>query len=210
VLVCFAVKEEAKAFKRLVASRPEVEILVTGMGKRNAEAAVRAKLREIAPKLVISSGFAGGLRPDLTAGTVVFAVDEASGLEPALLAAGARPARFHCAEQVAVTAEQKQALWKATGADAVEMESQIICTVGRERAIPSATVRAILDTVDEDLPLDFNALMTPDLKLSPAKLAMALLKAPGKVRALKRLQRESNAVAEKLGHVLADLLLAVR
>jgi hypothetical protein len=55
-------------------------------------------------------------------GTVVFAADEETGLEPALLAAGARAARFHCVDRVATTAEQKRALWQATGADVVDME----------------------------------------------------------------------------------------
>ena len=88
------------------------------------------------------------------------------------------------------------------------MESEIIRAVCREQKIPSATVRVILDTANEDLPLDFNQLMTADQKMSYSKLAMALAKSPGKIGALLRLRQESEAAADKLGQVLAGILLA--
>jgi nucleoside phosphorylase len=206
VVVCFAVKEEARGFQKLVGKRDNLKVIFVGMGKRNAERAIRAELGEERPQLVLTCGFAGGLNAELKIGTVVFAADSETGLEPALLAAGAKPARFLCAERVAATVEEKRALREATGADAVEMESQVICDVCREQKIPSATVRVILDTANEDLPLDFNQLMTPDQKMSYGRLAVALAKSPGKVGALLRLQRQSQAAAEKLGQVLAGLL----
>ena len=202
ILVCFAVKEEARFFR----PREQVETLLTGIGRRNAEKAVRAVLAQQKPRLVLSCGFAGGLSPDLASGSVVFSVDDATGLEAPLLAAGARPARFHCVDRVATTAEQKRALWQATGADAVEMESQIICECCRQQTIPSGTVRVILDTAGENLPLDFNALMTADQRMDYAKLAMALVKSPGKVSALLRLQKQSGEAAVRLGNVLMKVL----
>jgi adenosylhomocysteine nucleosidase len=206
VLVCFAVKEEARAFQKLVRERDSLRVILVGMGKRNAEQAIRAALAEERPALVLTCGFAGGLSAELATGTVVFAADSETGLESALLAAGAKPARFHCAEGVAATAEQKRALREATRADAVEMESQVICNVCREQRIPSATVRVILDTAREDLPLDFNQLMTPEQKMNYGKLAMALARSPGKVGALLKLRKQSEAAATKLGQVLAGLL----
>ena len=94
VLVCFAVKEEARAFQKLAGERGNLKVILVGMGKRNAERAIRAALAKERPQLVLTCGFAGGLRPDLAMGTVVFAADPETGLEPALLAAGAKPARF--------------------------------------------------------------------------------------------------------------------
>ena len=206
VLVCFAVKEEARGFQKLAGESSNLKVILVGMGKRNAERAIRAEMAKQRPQLVLTCGFAGGLRPELAMGTVVFAADPETGLEPALLAAGAKPARFHCAERVAAIVEEKRALWESTGADAVEMESQVICDVCREQKITCATVRVILDTAKDDLPLDFNQLMTPEQKMSYGKLALALVKSPGKVGTLLRLQRQSQAAAEKLGQVLASLL----
>lgn len=205
-LVCFAVKEEAKPFTQLIGSQPHVKTLLTGIGPRNADRAIRAALAQNKPARVLTSGFAGGLRPDLAAQTVVFSADQETGWEPALLAAGARPARFHGVERVATTVEQKRALWQATGADVVDMESQVICTICREQQIPCAIVRIILDTADTNLPLDFNQYMTADQQVDIPKLTRAVLFSPGKVRALLHLQQQGKAAAQKLGDVLVGLL----
>lgn len=206
-LVCFAVKEEAADFKRLAGRAPHLRIVLTGMGQRNAERAIRAALATGLPNLVLSSGFAGGLNPGLATGTVIFTAGSETGLTPALLAAGAQPARFHCAERVVSTAEQKRTLRQTTGADAVEMESQIICAVCREQNIPSAIVRVVLDTADGDLPLDFNQLMTSDQRLDPRKLALALVKSPARIPALLRLQKQARVASLKLAEVLAAITL---
>jgi adenosylhomocysteine nucleosidase len=237
LLITFAVKVEARPFHKLVGERAELRILITGIGRRNAETAIRNALAEQSPGLVLTCGFAGGLDPELAAGTVIFSADEdpgsrrgneaevppsspmpppddagygpaatLSGLDSGLLAAGARPARFHCANRVAASAESKRALRLSTGADAVEMESGIIRAICRKNEILSATVRVISDTANEDLPLDFNRLMDSDQNLKYGKLTAALLKSPGKIGALLRLQKQTRAAAERLARVLAAFI----
>jgi len=204
VLVCFAVPEEAVPLRK--ALPPGVEVVVSGMGAAAAERAVKSKLAERNWRLVLTCGFAGGLSPDLPAEKVVFDADENFPLRLALTSAGAVPARFHCAERVAVTAREKAALRERTGAEVVEMESGVIRRLCRERGIPSATVRVISDAAHEDLPLDFNALMQADGRLNVARLALAVLSRPQKIPALMALGRRSKAAAARLASVLETVL----
>jgi len=128
-------------------------------------------------------------------------------LVAALLAAGARPAKFCGADRIAATAAEKHGLWQSTGADAVEMESGVIRAICREHKILSATVRVISDAANEDLPLDFNLLMGAEQNLSYAKLALALAGSPWKICALLKLQKQTQAAAEQLAQVLAKVLV---
>jgi adenosylhomocysteine nucleosidase len=204
-LVCFAVKEEAEVFELVRRSAPRAKILITGMGKANAEKAIRETFQIIRPALVLSCGFAGGLNPQLASGTVVFETQD-SAMEAELLARGAFGVKFHCADRVVTTAAEKRALRESTDADAVEMESQAIGSICSQAAIPFATVRVILDAADEDLPLDFNQLMTSKQEMSYFKLGGALLKSPGKIGALKKLQKRCEAASDKLAQVLVRII----
>ena len=154
-LVCFAVKEEAAVFRKTAAAA-RVDILLTGMGRANAAQSLRAALAASRPSLVITSGCAGGLNPQLVTGDVVFEINnrrdelhesqtsrsvgdsQRSSLREKLLAAGAREGKFHFADHVATTAAEKWALWQQTNADAVEMESQIIHDISASKAFPAS------------------------------------------------------------------------
>jgi adenosylhomocysteine nucleosidase len=217
-LVCFALKEEAAPFHKIAAGRPGVFTLIVGIGRANAEKSVREFLAACSPERVLTCGFAGGLNPDLKLGDVVFEIgnrQSAIGNESeshdldgyeTLVAAGAKPVKFFCADRIATTVAEKQKLRAETGADAVEMESAAIHAVCRERGIPCVTVRVISDPADETLPLDFNALAKPDRSMDFSKLAWAIAKSPGKIGALIRLQKKARFAARQLAAVLTQIL----
>lgn len=205
VLVCFALKEEAAAFRKLVSGQTTLAVLITGIGQRNGERSVREFLQQTAPRRILTCGFAGGLNPELKTGDVIFSTDDAP-LAQTLAATGAMPAKFLCAPRIATTAAEKSELRRTTGADAVEMESAAIQAVCRERGIPCATVRVISDAAVEDLPLDFNQLAKADMNLDYGKLALAIAKSPGKIPALMKLQKQTRFAAEELAKVLVKII----
>ena len=201
-LVCFALKEEAAPFRKIAARNPAVQILIVGIGRQNAEASIRKFLASHAPEKVFTCGFAGGLKTDLRIGEVVF-----EGVHHAaqLLAAGAKPATFFCADRIATTVAEKQKLRAATQAEVVEMESAAIHAVCQERGIPCSTVRVISDTANEDLPLDFNVLANADKSLNFGKLFLAIARSPGKIGALMELQKKTSFAAKQLAAVLEKI-----
>lgn len=201
-LFCFAVNEEALFFK----PDGDCRILITGMGRTNAETEIRKALAREQPPRVITAGFAGGLNPRYRCGDVLF--EEDAGLSGALEVAGALPAHFYCHSRVVVTACEKAQLWQTTGADAVEMESSTIRAVCRENGIPSATVRVISDEAGSDLPLDFNELMTTDYRMNYLKLMGTLAGRPRLAKKLLGFQKETRFAARKLGRVLSSLKMA--
>jgi len=183
-------------------------MLVTGMGATNARQAFTAYLDQCPtpPRAVLTCGFAGGLHPDLPRSTVLHDADPSFPAAHGLLAVGSRPARFHCATRVAITPAEKADLRRITQADAVEMESGILRELCQKRGIPSATVRVISDAAGDTLPLDFNALMSANMRLDFRKLAAHLILHPTAIPGLMRLRRHTLDAARQLTSVLHRFL----
>lgn len=209
-LVCFAVPEEARPFQRLLglgqAQNPAVRVAVSGMGRRNARAMIDAEFKKEHPGLVLTCGYAGALNPELALGQIVFRADSKVPNASRLESLGGRAVRFLHSDTVVVTAVDKARLRAETGADAVEMESATIRDACRALGIPSATVRVISDTASQDMPVDFNALMTPDSKLSYLRLSGMILKSPKRIPALWSFGRETRLAALALAKYLVRFI----
>jgi adenosylhomocysteine nucleosidase len=197
-LVCFAVKEEAQFFQ----AGPETEVLITGMGSKNARAAVSGHIQRTLPARVISAGFAGGLDPTLQVGAIVYTSQDTK-IVKVLQNQGARGGNFISTEWVAATANQKKQLRLKSGADAIEMESHAIADLCREANIPCTIIRVISDSAHEDLPVDFNALMTKNMRINFAKLALRIAASPGLIGKLLSFRKQTIFAAQQLGIALS-------
>ncbi|MDE2765157.1 MAG: hypothetical protein OXI25_01830, partial [Chloroflexota bacterium] len=130
---------------------------VTGVG-HEAAPAFTALLDAELPSAVLSLGFAGGLRPGLSAGASVLCdVALAEGAAPielgpypaadALRAAGiaAASGALLTVEEPLLTPEAKRAAHAATGAAVVDMEGYALARIAGERDILIVMLRAVLD-----------------------------------------------------------------
>jgi len=202
VLVCFAVREEAKFFK----PKPHQKVVFTGMGRNNAARVIENRCASHRPDLVVTCGFAGGLNPIFSESDVVFDADTNTPLESKLNESGAKRATFFCANRVAITSEEKLRLWRYTGMDIVEMESETIRDHCRDLGIPSATIRSICDSAHDDLPLDFNLLMNNHQNVNYKKMSWLLIKSPRLIIELLAFQKKTTDAAQALATCLEKSL----
>jgi adenosylhomocysteine nucleosidase len=91
----------------------------------------------------------------------------------------------------------------------VEMESFEILREAQAAGVPAVAVRAISDTVGEDLPLDMNQVFTDQGQVSiPRVLGQVALK-PQSLPGLIRLGRNSRIAAQSLAHFLDSYVVAL-
>lgn len=149
-VVIFATRFEARKFK----PPPGVRVVISGIGKVKAKKCIDKLLEKSRPHCVVNSGFAGGLNPKLQVGTVVYKTTEKD--TSFFDKSGAVAAKFFCSEEVVTSVEKKSALYFKTGADVVDMESEIIFEACYEKKIPCYIIRVISDDFNDAMPVDFN------------------------------------------------------
>ena len=201
----------------------EVGVVLTGAGPRQAKLEISKAIGEEydSTNLCVSSGLAGALRPQyqlaqILAPRTVFseraANDPASNLidsSDSLLAfakdCGATVVdRFYSAERAIGRADEKRHLGAA--ADAVEMESFEILFAAAAEGIPAVAVRAVSDTVDEDLPLDMNEIFSDEGQVSIPRVLGQVARNPQSLPGLVRLGKNSRAAAESLARFLESYM----
>jgi hopanoid-associated phosphorylase len=175
----------------------------------SAERAKSEAQRLVAEGIVglVSFGLAGGLSPELrpgdlllpegvrSAGLASWSVDPpwrervharltAGGLEP-------RSGALVGSERVVATASDKRAMFEATGARAVDMESHEVAAVATAAGLPFLVIRALADPYDQVIPQVAREALRPDGRVRIRATLGGLIRQPGEVMALLRLARQS-------------------
>jgi hypothetical protein len=125
---------------------------------------------------------------------------EASLLELATGCGAKIAGAFYSIDRVLVRSTEKRDL--AALADAVEMESGDILLEAVAFGAKVIAIRGISDAVEEDLPLDFNRVMSDSGDVSIPRILAQAATHPGAIPALIQFGRQSKAAAEKLACVL--------
>jgi adenosylhomocysteine nucleosidase len=159
---------------------------------------------------VISIGLAGALSPLLKVGDVVIADQILTGAESwdchegwrvRLMSrlAHAHQGQLFGSDVIVEKAETKSGLHTATGALAVDMESQVAARFARVRNLPLAGLRVISDDATHVLPPAALVAMKPDGGIAIGRVLGSLLRHPSQLPSLIRTARGSNkAFAELL------------
>ncbi len=225
ILITFAVDDEFAPWRKLrpfkrIEEETEVEAygcnvngvevgaLLTGIGGKKDWAGAAQRIWNQDIEMCVSSGLAGGLRPGRSLGEVVAArqVEATSRklkigcddeLVDAAIRCGAREVLLmYSTDRVVVGATEKSDLGKI--ADVVEMESgEVLCKAAAFGARVAA-IRGISDFWDEDLPIDFNRVVTAAGDVSIPRVIGQVLRQPTAIPSLVRFGKQSRAAAEKL------------
>lgn len=168
---------------------------------------------------LLSFGIAGALAPGFAAGTLLLprdVVEEGGRRLPADAAWHARVAEklrrrgLHHEEgsllgrvAPAASVERKAALWRATGAVAVDLESHLVAQVAAQAGRPFLVLRAIADRAALALPPA--ALAGLDARGRPAlgRVLAGVARRPDQIPALLRLARDTRRALVALGLALA-------
>ena len=181
VLVVAAVRQELGPF--LKNGSCGTQVLLTGMGRRRASAAVRKALRNGSYRCVVSTGFAGGTGPGFRTGDLVVAseVIEAGSLRrwpagetTARLKGSFRVGPFLTVEKLCGDPSAKQEAARRFGAIGVEMETSAVAEAASEAGLPWVGVRAILDPAEVEVSIGSWFFFLTAMKVASRSLAQGL------------------------------------
>ena len=187
-----------------------VEVLHTGVGEKVCRQRVANFLRGQQFELLISTGFAGALNEELQVGDLLLAKNFST------IALNNRRKSFsslpiHEVDLLTVSAlidssEKRLEIARASGAAAVDMETEFIARACADHGIPLLSLRVISDTLDEPFPAPPNVLFDIEQQRSRfLTLARFFLAHPNRLPRLVQFARRI-ATARK---TLADALVAL-
>jgi adenosylhomocysteine nucleosidase len=198
----------------------QVIVACTGDGRENAARGAQALLERYQVGSLMVIGIAGGLSPSLPVGRLLVAREviedgrlapapDTSWLERARRSAGATPAIFVSTRDMLCTPQAKaDAYSELTGGPvaAVDLETATFARAASKRGLPYLALRAISDTAEESLPLDFNTLRDRTGAVNSRLVALRALARPRLLPSLLDWRRRVSCCSENLARAVQTLL----
>ena len=199
----------------------EVAIFHTGVGRKSCERAISGFVEAVHPDLLISSGFAGGVREDLKVGDLIVAenfsdpglttfVEGRTAVGPPTGSGELAPptrVNLFTANSIIDSIEERQRLGREHGADAVDMETEVITRVCAGHGIRMLSLRVISDTADTPMPLPPPVLFDLERqRTNPGRLLSSLIKHPTAIGRLVRFARQIRRCRQILAEGLVDVV----
>jgi adenosylhomocysteine nucleosidase len=160
---------------------------------------------------LVSFGIAGGLAPGLASGTVIVSGEVISErqswkVDPQHRERLSEFARsIHAVEgpvfgasSIIATQSEKQRVWAATGALAVDLESEIVARTATQLGIPFVVLRTVADTARRDLPPASLIPLAADGTPNHPRVFAAVLRRPFQLAALLSLAHETGRALSAL------------
>jgi adenosylhomocysteine nucleosidase len=161
---------------------------------------------------LISFGLAGGLNPALPPGAILvpsILIDNETvfqcDTELVTWLGGATTNAMLAGTEIVVTAAQKSALFAASNADAVDLESGAVARVAKAAGLPYAVLRAVADPASRDLPPAALIALNAAGKIRLLPILASLIRNPQQISALIMLAGDASkartALVQKLRHL---------
>lgn len=207
-----------------------IALIRSGMGTEKAAAATEQLMSIARPRVIISAGLGGGVRPGLDTGDVVIAgqalslnngVPELAGTldnESVLVAlrASLPTPPFRIVSGATVTTDgiisKKSAdhcLPREVINPVLDMETSAVAQAAAGNGIPLVAVRAISDPAAEELLFSLDEITDRDLNISLVKVLLAIARKPRILPQMLRLAKNAKRAGENLALVVEKIAHSV-
>ncbi len=202
--------------------KQNIVLVRSGVGRLRAEDATVQIINRFQPGILISTGYAGAVQPELNVGDLVIAdtiLEKKEGGKYFPDADWLNCARgISCPDGVKTVvgglltvdtvihdSATKQKLGENHGVQAVEMETSAIAKVAEEKGLPLLSVRVISDRLDQEL-LDSSSFLGSDGEISTLKAGWHVLTHPGSIKNALSLRTQTQFATKVMTSFFADLL----
>lgn len=211
IVILTAVAMEARAIARsmrLEEPRPgkptcgsisglSIEVHVIGIGAADLD---RLALEQ-KPAWLIMAGLAGALDPALAIGDIV-----ADGCPPGVRCEKFHRGVIHTSSRIEATVQEKASLYRATGAAAVDMETEAVRKWAAGQRVGLIAIRAISDRADQRLDPAVLRLVDRWGRPRAGAILATIIRKPHLVRDLLRIGRDSRIACQSLATAVGDLV----